>query len=600
MDLTEVCISRLDEAKSTGVANCSKLELKLVPAEMYFDQRFRKLRLLDLSSNALNTLTEDAMKQMKHLQELNLSDNLIRAIPAQLPHLLSALMRLDLSKCMIDCLPANITALSRLQFLDLSHNCLRQLPAELCTMESLHYVGVEGNKMEFPPMEVCRRGEKAVLQFLKHAYEEKQLLEGRRRHAMKALRDLKTVIEPTLTSTSRKVERCSIKAEQLAGDIAEAAKEVEQLHQEILEEKGKKPVEEFKASENHLKGISRSDLAAIKQLKNPSNAVKKTMEAIWRMLNRNDSKRAPAWDTADSNAGVKNMVGRADFISRLFAFDPATLPPSVVVLLRRDYFQQEELNNTLKAAARASKAAGMLCAWASNQVALAESLPPDRPITPAEPVDTRNSIAASKFNKLKANLGFLARTKSEEDRRRDHEVLKKQSSPLLSPAEFELLQKQHEEVGNRLKQLEHEHEVTAGEEREARSVLTELQEQSRQAIEILHVFDIDPALWDQKLDRVKRALSEKMRSGPARICMFNWWENMVSGHVGSMAKIATHKFKSGEIGRELAQHTNITPSLVKTSVSSNANALVRHACKGNAISSAPKVNCSELHPSLVK
>ena len=131
------------------MARCSNLDLKLLPAEMYFDKRFTKLRLLDLSSNALNGLTEatpvsgrglvvadvvlqDAMKQMKELEELNLSDNLIREIPQQLPRLLPALvsrpnhgcrtvrcvrveMRLDISKCMIESLPPDINALSRLQ-----------------------------------------------------------------------------------------------------------------------------------------------------------------------------------------------------------------------------------------------------------------------------------------------------------------------------------------------------------------------------------------------------------------------------------------------------------------------------------------------------
>ena len=119
-------------------------------------------------------------------------------------------------------------------------------------------------------------------------------------------------------------------------------------------------------------------------------------------------------------------------------------------------------------------------------------------------------------------------------------------------------------------------------------------------MEMLNVFDIDPDSWDRKLNNVRRALFEKMQSGPLRMSIFSWWENMVSGHVGRMAKIATRKFKTGEIGRELVEHQNITPSLVKTSVQACGQGMTKHAVKGDAISSAPKVNCSELHPSLVK
>ena len=69
----EKCVANLATAQ-TGIANrvappaefcCAagrvsvrNLDIKALPAAMYFDPRFRKIKTLDLSSNALNTIPD--------------------------------------------------------------------------------------------------------------------------------------------------------------------------------------------------------------------------------------------------------------------------------------------------------------------------------------------------------------------------------------------------------------------------------------------------------------------------------------------------------------------------------------------------------------
>merc|ERR1711959_306596 len=94
-----------------------------------------------------------------------------------------------------------------------------------------------------------------------------------------------------------------------------------------------------------------------------------------------------------------------------------------------------------------------------------------------------------------ANLGFAARIKSEEDRRREHELKKKSLQPPLSEAAFELLCTKHATTVSKLKQLHFEVEINAREEREARAEMSDLEEQSREVLEMLSTFDISPASW---------------------------------------------------------------------------------------------------------
>lgn len=51
--------------------------------------------------------------------------------------------------------------------LNVSCNPLRKLPVELGECPSLHYINMDGNKMDFPPSEVCKKGDAAVVKFLK-------------------------------------------------------------------------------------------------------------------------------------------------------------------------------------------------------------------------------------------------------------------------------------------------------------------------------------------------------------------------------------------------------------------------------------------------
>lgn len=95
-----------------------------------------------------------------------------------------------------------------------------------------------------------------------------------------------------------------------------------------MQERSRLSAPKFIEHTNHLEKISRSDLAAIRQLKNPPESVQKTIEAIWRMLNKT-TRKAPPWESRDARNGIRALLAQADFITRLFSFDPAGLPHEV-------------------------------------------------------------------------------------------------------------------------------------------------------------------------------------------------------------------------------------------------------------------------------
>ena len=53
--------------------------------------------------------------------------------------------------------------------LNIACNPLKKLPVEMGECPSLHYINLDGNKMDFPPMDVCKKGDVAVVKFLKEA-----------------------------------------------------------------------------------------------------------------------------------------------------------------------------------------------------------------------------------------------------------------------------------------------------------------------------------------------------------------------------------------------------------------------------------------------
>ena len=70
---------------------------------------------------------------------------------------------------------------------------------------------------------------------------------------------------------------------------------------------------------------------------------------------------------------------------------------------------------------------------------------------------------------------------------------------------------------------------------------------------MLEAFDINPAAWDRKLDRVRIALAGMMATGPCKLAIFTWWEQMVSNQVGRMARNVAKAFTNGDIGKQLSE-----------------------------------------------
>ncbi|KAK3092859.1 hypothetical protein FSP39_007993 [Pinctada imbricata] len=102
----------------------------------------RKLEVLNLSENVLESLPEDISK-LGNLRELIVSNNLLSAFPASL------------------CLKENFR--QNLSLLDLCHNCLETLPLQICELESLVSLKVDHNKLQTLPPTI---GRMKKLQFL--------------------------------------------------------------------------------------------------------------------------------------------------------------------------------------------------------------------------------------------------------------------------------------------------------------------------------------------------------------------------------------------------------------------------------------------------
>lgn len=109
----------------------------------------RRVKLLDLSSNALESIT-DLMLSMDSLEQLNLSDNALEALPAAVGNLRS-LQDLNLSNNKLPALPAGISGCSALTCLTLTENQLLELPAELCSLSRLQKLEASWNKLETLP-----------------------------------------------------------------------------------------------------------------------------------------------------------------------------------------------------------------------------------------------------------------------------------------------------------------------------------------------------------------------------------------------------------------------------------------------------------------
>jgi len=432
---------------------------------------------------------------------------------------------------------------------------------------------------------VLQAGEKAVLSFLTQELERQRQHEARRRHAMKALKLLKTELEPALALTGRDLASITENAARARQEMQDSTVLCESLQKQIWEEEALTPAKLFQEGQNHLEGMSRSDLAAIRSLKNPPLVVCKTMEAIWILLSGGSGgRRVPGWDSLkDGTNSVRSMVAAKDFISRLFDFECGDVPPEIVARLRRTYFKgAEDAASTIKAAGRASKVelqppqpqqlmyasqvAGRLCAWAVQQLDLAEAqVPPQglaqgvtRPPSRARrlSIDLSSRAGSRLGNRDSAgspNLGFAARKRRVDEQRKEHKALLKGSREPLSIAAFELLKDQHTQVVSKLKDLGTEGLSLAGLERESRAEMSKLENQRSEAIEMLEAFDINPAAWDRKLDRVRIALAGMMATGPCKLAIFTWWEQMVSNQVGRMARNVAKAFTNGDIGKQLSE-----------------------------------------------
>jgi len=350
--------------------------------------------------------------------------------------------------------------------------------------------------------------------------------------------------------------------------------------------------------ENHLKGITRTDLASIKALKKPPEIVQNILTAIFCILS--GTKKKPEFDDKSGKEGVRQMISKNDFISRLFAFQAIDLDPDIAKLMKKRYFKEETLTGTIAAAERASKAVGLLARWASNQVEVAASMESKgdtasteteeagsegkKPASPevmvksgraspssgrstptggrSTPTGSRCSSRVGGFSsstgtapRAKAPLlGFSTIAAANDKAAKEKEALEakkraeREKREPLPDAAFTLLRSKYQQVSGKIEELEVDQGESKSVRQKARAQLDKLEEEAQSVLKVLEELDINPDAWDNKLRNVKEALMANMTGSQCRRVIFQWWENMAHTHVGYMGKTVAKKVETGEFG----------------------------------------------------
>ena len=223
--------------------------------------------------------------------------------------------------------------------------------------------------------------------------------------------------------------------------------------------------------------------------------------------------------------------------------------------MRRTYFKgAEDAASTIKAAGRASKVgqqppqlqqlmyasqvAGRLCAWAVQQLDLAEAQAPPQGLTqgvsrpPSRArrlsIDLGGRAGSRLGNRDSAgspNLGFAARKRRVDEQRKEHKALLKGSREPLSIAAFDLLkvdlvkldwsdthlaQDKHTQVVSKLKDLGTEELSLAGLERESRAEMSKLENQVSGTVCSTAFATIDVCRGLRRLRCLRRSISTQL------------------------------------------------------------------------------------------
>ena len=169
--------------------------------------------------------------------------------------------------------------------------------------------------------------------FFSEEYEASRAELLKRQRAMEELKKLKTELQPRQRELQTSVEALSNRLVEVEDDLEASRDRAKKLEQEIHEEerfrsryeKGGGGLADPVVMENHLQGVSRTDLASIKALKKPPEIVQNVLTAVFCMLA--NTKKKPQWDSIDSGReGVRQLISKNDFISRLFGFQARSQP----------------------------------------------------------------------------------------------------------------------------------------------------------------------------------------------------------------------------------------------------------------------------------
>lgn len=122
--------------------------------------RFRNLRLLDLGSNALSSISE-SIGHLPNLTTLILSSNDLSYLPETIGNLKN-LALLDSSHNLIEAIPKSIHLLQNLTALIFTGNKLSSLPEFIVELPNLKKLDVENNSLKTPPQEIANEGLESI------------------------------------------------------------------------------------------------------------------------------------------------------------------------------------------------------------------------------------------------------------------------------------------------------------------------------------------------------------------------------------------------------------------------------------------------------
>lgn len=127
--------------------------------------QLKQLEVLDLGNNHFERLPE-AVDRLHRLTWLFLNENRFTEFPAVLLDM-PWLRWVFLHGNQLTGLPADISRIHRLKWLSLSNNRLRDLPASLGNLTDLEHLAIRQNPLTELPPDVVRRGDSAVLAWLR-------------------------------------------------------------------------------------------------------------------------------------------------------------------------------------------------------------------------------------------------------------------------------------------------------------------------------------------------------------------------------------------------------------------------------------------------